>query len=134
VGIVLLLSGKDDAATKMSVAQDFAPLAAAFAPTFATATSGKGTLEIVTDNIGQGGSGGAGQGGSGGGGQGGSGGQGTTTTTDTGGGGAGESDTGAGCGCQLPGSTGVTPPALYAALALGLAALRRRKRAASIRR
>ena len=48
VGIVLLTSMSDSAETVASAKAIFDPIAAQYAPAFAAATSGRGTLEIVT--------------------------------------------------------------------------------------
>lgn len=130
VGIVLLVSSKDDAATIESESQAFAGLAGGLAPAFHTATSDKGTLEIVTEGISMGGSGGTG-------GAGGSGGQGGTGGAVTGGGGSGGApgDTGGAgdesgsCGCEAAGVERGSGLAWLAAL-MAIAGVSRRRRAA----
>jgi hypothetical protein len=137
LGIVLIVSGKDDAAAVAADAQLFSPIAGTLAPAFATATDGKGELVVVTDvppvQTGSGGSGGAGgamgtgaAGGSGGGG--GSGGQASTGGGDSGGDGGGSQG---GCACRTaPGSAPALPGWAHAlaAMTLGLTLARLRRR------
>jgi MYXO-CTERM domain-containing protein len=133
LGIVLLTSKSDTAADLTAAEQIFDPIAAGLAPAFNAATSGRGTLEIVThgEEMGSGGAGGAGGGGAGG-----AGGAGASTTASTaaattgaGGGGGGGDTTDSGCGCRIGGDGGEPGTASLGLLAaLALSARRRRAR------
>jgi MYXO-CTERM domain-containing protein len=134
LGIVLVTSKADTAADVAAAQQIFDPIAAGLAPAFNAATSGRGTLEIVTHGIDMG-SGGAG--GAGGGGAGGAGGGSTATTSavtaaaTTGAGGDGSSGgaTDSGCGCRIGGDESQSSAAGLGLLAaLALSARRRRSR------
>jgi MYXO-CTERM domain-containing protein len=133
LGIVLLTSKSDTAADTAAATQIFDPIAAGLAPAFHAATSGRGTLEIVThgEEMGSGGAGGAG--GSSPVSAGGTGGAGATTaaatTTGSGGGGSAAGGTDSGCGCRIGGDESGGEPgaaALGLLAALALAARRRR--------
>lgn len=136
LGIVLLTSIKDTPADVAAATEIFDPIAAGFAPAFNAATSGRGTLEIVTHGADPGAGGGGGAGGSGG--AGGAAGTSTSTsatTATTGAGGDGSSGDimNSGCTCRIGsdegggGEAGAAGPGLLAALALS--ARRRRSRA-----
>ena len=130
VGFVLLVSSKDDAATLASDTQAFAEIAGGFAPFFETATSGKGTLEVVTEGVGMGGTGGTG-GVGGAGATGGSGGTGETGGSGGGGAGGSQADPGGdesgSCGCEVAGADKRGELAWIAALG-AIAGLSRRGR------
>ncbi|APR83282.1 Putative hemagglutinin/hemolysin-related protein [Minicystis rosea] len=119
VGFVLLVGPNDDA-TQVSTAQTtFDPLANNFASAFNTATQGRGTLDVVTEENTQGTGGAGGMGGTGGSG-------GSTSSSASSSSGGGESSEGD-CGCAVPGTSRGEGGAIAVAIA-ALAAARRRKR------
>jgi MYXO-CTERM domain-containing protein len=126
LGIVLLVSGTEDAATVAQESSDFGPIASSFAPWFQDATHGRATLDVVTTDGAGGGGGGAGGGAT----------TSATSATATTGSGAGGGDAApaatlgdsSGCGIATPGDAPIGT-ALAAIGALALVAGRRRRRA-----
>jgi MYXO-CTERM domain-containing protein len=135
---VLIVSSTDTAADIAAAEQTFAPIAATFVPAFHTATGNRGTLELITPPLPDGGAGGAGGEGGQGGGHGGAGG-GTTkadgglsgtssmsSSSSVGGTSQGGKPASGGCGCRA--ATEEPGPSGWAAgLLAALAAWRRRR-------